>query len=100
MSPYEFITQYGIDYFTANKGKTITIRLLSDNGLVYSGYFVGITPAGNELPLVNGLVIELPQFNLHFLCKVPADERIVPVSVGLLLVDTMDDIKFTESQDL
>lgn len=94
MKPYEYITQYGIDYFTANKEKTITVRLLSDDGLVFSGYFVGITPIGDELPLIDGLLIKQPQFNLHMMYTNPEDGRIVPVKFNLLLVDDMGDIKF------
>ena len=95
MRPRDFIAKNGIDYFTTNKGKTITVRLLSDDGLVFSGYFVGITPVNNEVPLIDGLYVDLPQFNLHFMYTVPDDERIIPVRVNLLMIDSMDDIVFS-----
>lgn len=85
----------GIDYFTANKGKTITVRLLSNDGLVYSGYFIGISSVKNEVPLIDGLYVELPQFNLHFMYTVPEDGRIIPVRVNMLMIDSMDDIDFS-----
>ncbi len=96
MKPKDFIAQHGIDYFTANKGKTITVRLLSDGGLVFSGFFVGITPIGEELPLIDGLLIKQPQFNLHLMYTVPEDGRIVPLKFNLLLVDDMEDIRFSD----
>lgn len=95
MRPRDFIARNGIDYFTANKGKTITVRLLSDDGLVFSGYFVGITPVNNEVPLIDGLYVDLPQFNLHFMYTVPDDGRIIPVRVNLLMIDSMGDIVFS-----
>ena len=98
MKPKDFISLHGIGYFTANKGKTLTVRLLSDDGLVISGYYLGITPIGNELPLIDGLLIEIPQFNIHLLYTDPQDGRIVPVKFNLMLVDDMNDIKFIEEQ--
>lgn len=95
MRPRDFIAMNGIDYFTANKGKTITVRLLSNDGLVYSGYFIGITSVKNEVPLIDGLYVELPQFNLHFMYTVPEDGRIIPVRVNMLMIDSMEDIAFS-----
>lgn len=94
MKPHDYISQYGIEYFTKNKGKTIIIRLLSDDGLVFSGYFVGISAIGDHLPLIDGLLIEQPQFNLHFFYKNPEDSRQIAVNVNLLLVDSMEDMRF------
>ncbi len=96
MKPKDFISLHGIDFFTANNGKKITVRLLSDNGLEFSGYFTGITPAGKELPLIDGLQIEIPQYNMHLLYTDPQDGRIVPVNFNLMLIDDMDDIIFKE----
>ena len=98
MKPKDFIAQNGIDYFQAQEEKTVTVRLLSDDELVFSGFFVGITPAKNNIPIVDGYLIDLPQFNLHFMIKEPEDGRIVPVSVNLLMIDSMDDIKFSENK--
>ena len=95
MKPHEYIAKNGIEFFQSQKGKTITVRLLSDEGLVFSGYFVGITPAKNEIPIIDGYLIDLPQFNLHFMVKDPEDGRIVPVSVNILMIDSMDDITFS-----
>ncbi len=94
MRPSVYIAQHGIEYFTANRGKTITVRLLSDDGLVFSGYFVGITPIGEDLPLIDGLLIKQPQFNIHLMYKVPEHGEIVPVKFNLLLVDDIGDIRF------
>lgn len=97
MKPYEFIALHGIDLFSAYEGEIITVRLLSDDGLVFSGIFTGITPIGEELPklpLIDGLLIKQPQFNLHLKYANPEDGRIVPVKFNLLLVDDKGDIKF------
>ena len=75
-----------------NKEKTITVRLLSDDGLVFSGCFVGITPVKNEVPLIDGLQVILPQFNLHFMYTISESGNIIPVRVNLLMIDSMDDI--------
>lgn len=96
MKPREFIAQYGIDYFNSQKGKTVTVRLLSDDGLVFSGFFVGVKQTGDEVPMVDGLLITLPQFKLTFMYKSPDDDKIVPVSINLLLVESMGDIQFSE----
>ena len=93
MKPIDYISTQGIGFFTANKGKTITVKLLSKDSLVFSGYFVGITPVGNILPLINGLLIEIPQFNLHMMYT-DTDGRIVPLIFNLLLVDDITDIQF------
>lgn len=95
MKPRDFIAMNGIDYFTANKGKKITVRLLSDDGLVYSGYFIGITPVKNEAPLIDGLYVKIPQFNLHFMYTVPEDGKIIPIRVNMLMIDSMEDIAFS-----
>ena len=95
MKPYDFVAQNGIEYFQAQKDKTITVRLLSDDDLVFSGYFVGITPAKHEIPIIDGYLVELPQFNLHFMVKDSEDGRLAPVSVNLLMIDSMDDIVFS-----
>ncbi len=94
MKPHEYIASHGIEYFKMNKGKTITVRLLSDDGLVYSGHFTGITPIGNNLPLIDGVLIEQPQLDLKFLYRDPENGRVVPVKVNILLIDSMDDISF------
>lgn len=60
MNPKDYIAQHGVDYFTVNKGKIITVRLLSDEGLVFSGYFLGISRVGDYLPLIDGLLIDEP----------------------------------------
>ena len=86
----------GIDFFNDQINKTITVRLLSDDGLVFSGKFIGIKPSGNEVPMIDGLLIELPQFDLKFWYTDPENRSIFPVSVGLLLIDSMDDISFSE----
>lgn len=94
MKPYEYIALHGIDYFKKNKGKIITVRLLSDDGLIYSGHFAGITPIGNNLPLIDGMLIEQPQFDISFFYRDPENGRVVPVKVNILLIDSMDDIRF------
>lgn len=94
MKPKDYIAQHGIDYFAANKGKTITVRLLSDEGLVFTGHFLGVTHIGDHLPLIDGLLIEEPQYNLHMMYKYPEDGRMVALNINLLLVDDMEDIKF------
>lgn len=98
MKPWEFIAQNGIDFFQAQKGKTVTVRLLSDDELVFSGYFGGITRAKNEIPIMDGYILNLPQFNLHFMIKEPKDGRMAPISVNLLMIDSMADIKFSENK--
>ncbi|MBO5615081.1 MAG: hypothetical protein J5932_03025 [Prevotella sp.] len=94
MKPKDYIAQYGIDYFSINKGKAITVRLLSDDSLIFSGHFIGIFHIGNHLPLIDGLLIEEPQFNLHMMYKNPDDGRLLALNINLLLVDDMEDIKF------
>ena len=94
MKPRDYIALHGIDYFTVNKGKTITVRLLSDDGIVFSGHFFGISRVGDHLPLIDGLLIEEPQFNLHMMYMSPDDGRLLALNINLLLVDDMEDIKF------
>lgn len=96
MKPKDFIAENGLSYFESNKNKKITIRLLSDDGLVYRGFFVGITPVGNELPLISGLLIYVPQYVIHMLYNDVEDGHIIPVKINLTLVDSMDDIVFSE----
>jgi len=94
MKPKDYIAQHGIDYFTSNKGRTITVRLLSDDGLIFSGHFLGISRIGDYLPLIDGLLIEDPQFNLHMMYKNPDDGRLLALNINLLLVDSINDISF------
>ncbi len=96
MKPHDYIAKHGLGYFIGNKGKIITFRLLSDDTLIFSGYFVGITKEGDNLPLIKGLLIEQKQYNLHFFYKDPDDGRLIPVIVNVLLIDSMDDILFSD----
>ena len=100
MKPYEYIALHGTDLFTRNEGKTINVRLLSDDGLIYQGHFAGITPIGNNLPLIDGLLIEQPQFVIHFFYNDPENGCVVPVKVNILLIDSMDDISFEQTWQL
>lgn len=81
MKPKDYTAQHGIDYFAANKGKTITVQLLSDEGLVFTKHFFGITCLGDHLQLIGSLLIEEPQFNLHMMYEYPDDERLVALSI-------------------
>lgn len=96
MKPYDFIAKNGIDYLTTRKEQHVTVRLLSDDGLVFSGKFVGVIPIGNNLPLIDGLLIALPQFDFHMLYTDPEGGGIIPLKFNLLLIDSMNDIKFDE----
>ena len=94
MKPKDYIAQNGIDFFEVNKGKTITIRLQSVDELVLTGYYIGISHVGDYLPLIDGLLIEEPQYNLHMMYKNPDDGRLIALNINLLLIDDMSDIKF------
>ncbi len=95
MKPIDFVEKHGIKCFTDKKGKRIQFRLLSDDNLVFAGDFIGVIPEGNNLPLIDGFLVELPQFYIYFYYEDPIDGRRIPAKVSLLLIDSMEDILFT-----
>lgn len=96
MKPLVYIEKKGLDYFTVNEGKTITVRLLSNDELVLSGKFIGLSLDNNELPLIDGIQIEMPQYKLRLFYKASDDSGLSIVTVSLLLVDSINDITFSE----
>ncbi|MBO4843967.1 MAG: hypothetical protein J5490_05185 [Bacteroidales bacterium] len=96
MKPIDFIAKNGIDFFTSHIGEKITVRLLSDDEFVFTGFFTEITPEGENLPLIDGVLIELPQFNLHMKYEDPVEGKIVPINFNIILIDDMKDIIFNK----
>jgi|GEM_PF-5540824 hypothetical protein len=96
MKPIDYIAKYGLDFFNANKGKMITVKLLSNTNIVLSGKFIGVSFDNNNLPLIDGLHIEMPQYKLRFFYKASEESGMIIVTISLLLVDSINDITFSE----